>query len=340
MTNERVVTIVVPSYNMEGYIRKNLDSLMAARNIGRAEVIVVNDGSTDRTSAIAHEYQERMPGVVRVINKPNGHYGSCINAALREARGRYFRILDADDWMDSAALEEFIDKLGDAPADLVVTLRVEVETGSDGRQKQTCQPLKDMEYGHTYDATQFEFKAHSEHVEFNMHSMTYRTDVLRAIGLSLPCGICYTDLLYCFMPLDRIATLVAYDLRLYHYLTTRPDSSTSRRSMRRNMTHMAQVLALMLAHMERNPAPTAAIRANQLRFVTEATGMLLSCLREQWHVGRKEYATLADIQAGWKRQGVTERLFHKYYFRPWMATGSRLALNLSLVLWHILHPLK
>ncbi len=336
----KVLSIVVPSYNMEKYIRKNLDSLVSARNIGKAEIIVVNDGSTDSTSAIAHEYAARFDGTVVVIDKPNGHYGSCINAALERARGKYFRILDADDWVDSTGLETFIDSLGNCDADLVVTHKVEVVVGGDGRQKKTCRPLLNMEYGRVYDAADFKITEHSTLSEFSMHSMTYRTQVLRDIGLSLPQGICYTDALYCFLPLDRISTIMAFDIKLYHYLVSRPGNSMSRRSMRHNMTHIVKVLRIMLDYMERHPAKSETIRSNQLRFVREASDFLLSSLRMTWHVGRGDYAQLADFVIAWKSQGVSLRQSKKYYYRHWIRTNSRHMLNLSLLVYHVFHPLK
>ena len=243
MANQKQVSIVMPAYNMEAYMEKGLDSLVNARNIGKAEIIIVNDGSKDGTLKIARGYEERLPDVVKVIDKPNGHYGSCINAALEIAAGRYFRILDADDWMDTAALEAFIDKLESCDADLVVTRRVEVETTFDGKQILTASHIEGIEYDRVYDAREFVIREHSSGCEFNMHSMTYKTGILRKANLRLPEGICYTDLLYCLVPLDRTETLAMFDLKLYHYRLARPGSSTDRRSVRRNLTHIATVLA-------------------------------------------------------------------------------------------------
>ena len=98
---EKIVSIVVPTYNMENYLRKDLESLIISEGLENVEVIVVNDGSRDKSLDIATEYAEKYPYVFRIIDKPNGNYGSCINAALRIASGKYIKIMDADDSFDT-----------------------------------------------------------------------------------------------------------------------------------------------------------------------------------------------------------------------------------------------
>ena len=294
-------------------MEKGLDSLVNARNIGKAEIIIVNDGSKDGTLKIARGYEERLPDVVKVIDKPNGHYGSCINAALEIAAGRYFRILDADDWMDTAALEAFIDKLESCDADLVVTRRVEVETTFDGKQIYTASHIEGIEYDRVYDAREFVIREHSSGCEFNMHSMTYKTGILRKANLRLPEGICYTDLLYCLVPLDRTNTLVMFDLKLYHYRLARPGSSTDRRSVRRNLTHIATVLAKMLEYMDKNKTSNEAINANRKRFVSEATDIFIESLFGKRFISRKDYALVSKIIGGLKKHNISNRLFKKYH---------------------------
>ena len=95
---EKQISIIIPTYNMEAYIGKCLDSLLIPE-FDQVEVLVVNDGSKDRSSEIAHRYADRYPDSIRVIDKPNGNYCSCINAALPQCTGRrhlrHRRILQA-----------------------------------------------------------------------------------------------------------------------------------------------------------------------------------------------------------------------------------------------------
>ena len=195
-------------------MEKGLDSLVNARNICKAEIIIVNDGSKDGTLKIAKGYEERLPDVVKVIDKPNGHYGSCINAALEIAAGRYFRILDADDWMDTTALVELLRRLEDCDTDLFVTLRCEYKSDKDGGGggRVTRFPMPDVEYNKVYDMADFDIARHAPGDEFNMHSMAYKTEILREVGLRHIEGICYTDFQFCFLPIDRIKDFVVFDL--------------------------------------------------------------------------------------------------------------------------------
>ena len=116
MAEERkLLSIIVPSYNMEGYLPKCLESLVVDDNelLQKLDVIVVNDGSKDHTSEIAHEFEAKYPSVFRVIDKENGHYGSCINAGLRIMRGDFVRIVDSDDSVETDEFVKFIKYLGD-----------------------------------------------------------------------------------------------------------------------------------------------------------------------------------------------------------------------------------
>ena len=96
--SDKILSLVVPTYNMEKYLPACLDSVTDELIGDSLEVIVVNDGSTDRSPDIIRQYEQKRPDLIKVIDKPNGHYGSCVNAGLAVATGKYFKILDADDW--------------------------------------------------------------------------------------------------------------------------------------------------------------------------------------------------------------------------------------------------
>ena len=116
----KIISIIIASYNVEDYLERNLSSIVKACHRDEVEAVVINDGSTDGTLAIAQKFQTEYPEVVKVINKPNGHYGSCINAALKIATGKYFRIVDADDWVGTEALDSLIERLQTSDVDLAI----------------------------------------------------------------------------------------------------------------------------------------------------------------------------------------------------------------------------
>ena len=112
------LTIAVPSYNMEKLLPQCLDSMADERFRDALEVLVVDDGSKDRTAEIARGYSEKWPEIFRVISKENGGHGSAVNAALDRAAGRYFRIVDADDWVNRENLHRLLEEMGKAEADI------------------------------------------------------------------------------------------------------------------------------------------------------------------------------------------------------------------------------
>ena len=117
----KILTLAVPTYNMEPYLEKCVRSCMCD-NKHLLEVLIVNDGSTDGSSTIAHKLQSEYPEIVTVIDKENGNYGTCVNRAISEAQGKYFRMLDADDWANTDALNSLLDKLQTCDADCIVTI--------------------------------------------------------------------------------------------------------------------------------------------------------------------------------------------------------------------------
>ena len=119
---EKILTIVIPTYNMQDYLRRCLDSLIVSEEqMNKLEVLVINDGSKDNSSAIAHEYQDKYPDTFRVIDKGNGNYGSCINRGLKEATGKYIKVLDADDHFENKSLEEVLNMMLRIDVDLFLT---------------------------------------------------------------------------------------------------------------------------------------------------------------------------------------------------------------------------
>ena len=128
----KLLTLVIPTYNMEKYLTKCLESVTAPCIPPTLEVIVVNDGSKDRSLDIMKAFQQKRPDIIRIIDKENGHYGSCINAGLQMAKGKYFRPLDADDWMDTEVLSKLLNVLKNCDTDLFITLRTEYKIDKNG----------------------------------------------------------------------------------------------------------------------------------------------------------------------------------------------------------------
>lgn len=226
---------------MEAYIGKCLDSLLIPE-FDQVEVLVVNDGSKDRSSEIAHSYAERYPDSIRVIDKPNGHYGSCINTALPQAKGRYVRILDSDDWFDSSSLSLLIKELNSLNVDVVFT-RNSVYYEADHRTEHKT--FGGLIYGQMLNLNSYSIPKEC----LKMHCLTYRTDFLKQIGYHQTEGICYTDNEYVAWPLLKANTFYAIDCSLYQYRIGRGEQSVSIDSIVKNVEHYLKVINT-LARME------------------------------------------------------------------------------------------
>ena len=123
---EKVLTVVIPSFNVEKYLRQTLESLRNEEILEDVEVLIVDDGSTDGTAKIGKEYEKRYPQTYRVISKTNGGHGSTINCGIEQSRGTFFKVVDGDDWVNTEALIEVVRRLKTCGADYVVTDYCEV----------------------------------------------------------------------------------------------------------------------------------------------------------------------------------------------------------------------
>lgn len=236
---DKILTIVVPTYNMEKYLRKCLDSLIVEDKslLNQMEVLVVNDGSRDSSSTIAHDYQNNYPQVFRVIDKENGNYGSCVNKGLEFATGKYFRILDADDWFDGGQLEQFMKNLKDTDSDVVISNY----TRRYGECKKEYISVKNLQYNKVYEIDLYDFSSKAYRNMLLMHAMTYKTDLLKSIEYKQQTGISYTDIEYCYFPFSRAKTMMFVDINLYQYYLGREGQTMQRGNMIRSIDNFSKV---------------------------------------------------------------------------------------------------
>jgi glycosyltransferase involved in cell wall biosynthesis len=241
----KLLTLAVPTYNMEKYLARCLDSVLCD-NKDYLEVLVVNDGSKDRSSEIGHEYEAKYPDVIRVIDKENGNYGTCVNRALAEAKGKYFRMLDADDWCNTDALNQWLEELKTCDADMVLT--ISEDRGADNELLLRMDAPSTMQSGRIMSADEFDAHALGYKYIYCSHVVTYRTELLRQIGLELQAGISYTDNEYVFFPLDHIHSAIYYELPVYQYFVGREGQTTELATMAKSVKQIQQVYSRLWAY--------------------------------------------------------------------------------------------
>ena len=225
---------------MEKYLHSCLDSITKEDVPSNLDIILVNDGSTDYSLQIMQEYEKRRPDIITIIDKPNGHYGSCINAGLSIAKGKYFRPLDADDWVNTDALIDFIKKLKTTNADLVITPRTEITN-----QKKIFS--LNIEENNLFLINNLRSKNINDISGIlSMHSMTYRLELLKNHHLTLLEGVCYTDMEYYLIPLQYSKTFIFFNLELYQYRLGREGQSMETAQFEKNRHHLAMVINSIL----------------------------------------------------------------------------------------------
>lgn len=246
IAQEPILTVGVPLYNMERYLTECLDSMISVSNVPEGlEIIVVNDGSTDSSIEIARKYEKRFPGVVRVVDKPNGGHGSCINTASKLARGRYFKLLDSDDWLDSKALKSHLEKLSGSNADVVVTDYM--ERYEDGKERLVS--FSDFFKSGYLNSAEKVYEAFSRTTGarsyLQMHSLTYRTELLH--GIKITEHSFYVDLEYISFPLRCCRSFEFQPICLYQYRLGRTGQSVDPAIQKKRIGQVYNVISNLFA---------------------------------------------------------------------------------------------
>ena len=243
---QKLITFAVPCYNSAAYMRHCVDTLLTAGP--DAEIILVDDGSTkDDTPAICDRYAAEYPDIVRAIHQENGGHGEGVNQGLRNASGLYYKVVDSDDWLDEGALQTVLEKLrqfaaSDNPVDLFIANYV-YEHVEDNTQKV-------MRYTNVFPQNRVftwnDIGRFRPSQYLLMHSVIYRTEMLRACGLELPKHTFYVDNIFVYQPLPSVKSMYYMDVDLYRYFIGRADQSVNEKVMVTRVDQQVRVTKLMI----------------------------------------------------------------------------------------------
>ncbi|MCD8082579.1 MAG: glycosyltransferase family 2 protein [Clostridiales bacterium] len=240
---EKILTVTVPAYNAEKYLRDCLDSLCVEEVLPLLDILVIDDGSTDSTARIAGEYAARYPQSVRVILKENGGHGSGINMGIREARGTYFKVVDSDDWVDWDGFLRLVRVLEHQNADIVYSGflwaydRGEPERSMFETEAEIPIPFQGVQYGKVYC-----FDDIADRLYVKMHSLTIRTEILREHAVAVDEHCFYVDTEYIIYPIPYVETIEFLPEFVYYYRIGSSGQSVGMERMRRNEGHYRTVL--------------------------------------------------------------------------------------------------
>lgn len=306
----KYISFAIPCYNSQDYMAHAIESILPGGE--DIEIIIVNDGSKDRTSEIAHEYMEKYPTIIKVVDKENGGHGDAVNSGLMHAAGKYFKVVDSDDWVDEEALLKVLDTIkgfvkDESEVDMVIANYVYEKVGMTHK--------KVIRYDNVLPENQIFKWEDMGHFRLDqyilMHSVIYRTEMLKLCQLELPKHTFYVDNIYVYYPLPHVRTLYYMNVDLYRYFIGREDQSVNEKVMISRIDQQLFVTKKMISMYELRLIGSKKLRkymVNYLAIMMTVSSIL--CIRskkkenfekkkELWaYLKKKDYRTYMKIRYG------------------------------------------
>ena len=265
--SEKILTIVVPSYNVEAYLEETLISFIPPEIMEDLEVLIVNDGSADRTEEIGKRYEAKYPQTFRVITKTNGGHGSTINRGIEEAAGKYFKVVDGDDWVDTENFRRLMNMLKRLDVDVVGSNYTMVDHATRNPAKLQEHPFERVEYGRIYRLEEVVGK-----VTVPMHAMTIKTELLREMRVKIDEHMFYVDMEYITFPLPYVNTWIVLEPSVYRYRLGLPNQSMSIKKMQANLKNHLHVLLRLERYAEHMDSK---LNEAQKQYINEIIGWMI-----------------------------------------------------------------
>ena len=295
MSAQKLLSIAIPSYNSEAYMEHCIETLLSGGE--RVEIIIVNDGSKDSTAEIADRYAANYPLIVKALHQENGGHGEAVNAGLRNASGKFFKVVDSDDWVDERALTQILDTLEVYQDDIELLISNYVY------EKQGAKHKKVMEYSQylpinrvfTWD----DMKPFPIGKYLLMHSVIYKTGMLKECGLLLPKHTFYVDNIFVFDPLPNVKRMYYLNVDFYRYFIGRDDQSVNEKVMIRRLDQQMRVNRIMAESFLKHDVTNAYLKKymfNYLSIITTVSSILAIKSSTEEHLKMKD-ELWADIKA-------------------------------------------
>lgn len=306
----KYISFAIPCYNSEAYMAQAIESILPGGE--DVEILIVNDGSKDRTAEIGKEYEEKYPGIVKLINKENGGHGDAVNAGLAHASGKYFKVVDSDDWVDRISLMKILNVLKnfeeeEQEVDMLIANYVYEKVGMEHK--------KVIRYDNVLPENQI--LKWDEIGQFHigqyilMHSVIYRTDMLKLCQLTLPKHTFYVDNIYVYYPLPHVRTLYYMNVDFYRYFIGREDQSVNEKVMISRIDQQIFVTKTMIDMYELRRIQSKKLRKYMLNYLAiMMTVSSILCIRskkkenlekkkELWqYLKQKDYGVFMKIRYG------------------------------------------
>jgi glycosyltransferase involved in cell wall biosynthesis len=273
----KLLSVVIPCYNSQEYMRYCIESLLPGRE--DVEILIVNDGSVDKTAEIADEYAKAYPTIVKAIHQKNGGHGEAVNAGLRNATGLYFKVVDSDDWVDTRAYLKILKTFKDFASeekfiDMFISNFVYEKEGTS--YKKVMKYEKVLPEGKIF--TWNDIKRFHKGQYIMMHSIIYKTQLLKDCGLELPKHTFYVDNLFVYVPLKHVKKIFYINVDFYRYFIGRADQSVNESVMIKRIDQQIKVNKLLIDQVDIDTIESPKLRQyllNHLEIVTVISSVLL-----------------------------------------------------------------
>lgn len=239
--NNKILTVTVPAYNVEAYIQECLDSFIIEEIMSDIEVIIVDDGSKDQTAKIASCYVEKYPETFVLHSKENGGHGSTINTGIRLAKGKYFKVVDGDDWVKRDDFIQLIKFLKKSNSDLILTNYYWIEHTTKQVRKKLSPAWNQAQFEKEY-----QFEDISKELFLRMHALTVKTDIYRDNDIKIDEKKYYVDQEYVLFLTPFVDTITLVNFDVYMYRLGLDGQSMNIKSLQKNVDQHYSVLQTLL----------------------------------------------------------------------------------------------
>ncbi|EWH23278.1 glycosyltransferase family 2 protein [Bacillus haynesii] len=273
----KLLSVVIPCYNSQEYMRYCIESLLPGGD--DVELLIVNDGSSDQTADIANEYAKKYPTIIKAIHQDNGGHGEAVNTGIRNASGYYLKVVDSDDWVDTRAYLKILEKIHDF---ITREKSVDMMISNFVYEKEGTKYKKVMKYENVLpEGTIFTWNDIGQFRKGQyllMHSVIYRTQLLKECGLELPKHTFYVDNLFVYRPLEHVQKIYYINVDFYRYFIGREDQSVNERVMIKRVDQQIKVNKLMIEQVNLENVTSQKLREymlHHLEIVTIVSAILL-----------------------------------------------------------------
>lgn len=245
----KILSVAIPCYNSESYMRNCIESLLLGGD--DVEIIIVNDGSKDTTAAIANEYALKYPNIVKAVHQENGGHGEAVNTGLANSTGMFFKVVDSDDWVNKEAYLKILDKLKEIinsgkNLDMLIANYVYEKVGAKHKKVIAYRNVLPIDEFFTWeDIGRFRVDQY-----ILMHSVIYRTELLKQCGFKLPKHTFYVDNIFVFQPLPFVKDMYYMDVNFYRYFIGREDQSVNEKVMISRIDQQIRVTKIMIDYFD------------------------------------------------------------------------------------------